>query len=27
MVRLLVKQGAEVKVVMTTAAKDFVSPP
>ncbi|WP_317235836.1 flavoprotein [Niabella hibiscisoli] len=27
LVRLLVKQGAEVKVVMTTAAKDFVSPP
>ncbi|MCH5598485.1 hypothetical protein MKP09_11480 [Niabella ginsengisoli] len=26
MVRLLVKQGAEVKVVMTAAAKDFVSP-
>ena len=25
-VRLLVKQGAEVKVVMTVAAKDFVSP-
>jgi phosphopantothenoylcysteine decarboxylase/phosphopantothenate--cysteine ligase len=26
LVRLLVKQGAEVKVVMTPAAKDFVSP-
>ncbi|WP_114791584.1 bifunctional phosphopantothenoylcysteine decarboxylase/phosphopantothenate--cysteine ligase CoaBC [Niabella yanshanensis] len=26
LVRLLVKQGAEVKVVMTAAAKDFVSP-
>lgn len=26
LVRLLVKQGAEVKVVMTTAAKNFVSP-
>ncbi len=26
LVRLLVKQGAEVKVMMTSAAKDFVSP-
>jgi phosphopantothenoylcysteine decarboxylase/phosphopantothenate--cysteine ligase len=26
LVRLLVKQGAEVKIVMTPAAKDFVSP-
>ncbi|WP_346238207.1 bifunctional phosphopantothenoylcysteine decarboxylase/phosphopantothenate--cysteine ligase CoaBC [Niabella insulamsoli] len=26
LVRLLIKQGAEVKVVMTEAAKDFVSP-
>ena len=26
LVRLLVKKGAEVKVVMTTAAKDFVTP-
>jgi phosphopantothenoylcysteine decarboxylase/phosphopantothenate--cysteine ligase len=26
LVRLLVKQGAEVKVIMTTAAKDFVTP-
>jgi phosphopantothenoylcysteine decarboxylase/phosphopantothenate--cysteine ligase len=26
LVRLLVKQGAEVKVIMTPAAKDFVSP-
>jgi len=26
LVRLLVKQGAEVKVIMTEAAKDFVSP-
>ncbi|MGL1334936.1 flavoprotein, partial [Vibrio parahaemolyticus] len=26
LVRLLVKAGAEVKVVMTTAAKEFVSP-
>ncbi len=26
LVRLLVKQGAEVKVVMTTASKDFVTP-
>lgn len=26
LVRLLIKQGAEVKVIMTTAAKDFVSP-
>lgn len=26
LVRLLVKQGAEVKVIMTDAAKDFVSP-
>jgi phosphopantothenoylcysteine decarboxylase / phosphopantothenate---cysteine ligase len=26
LVRLLVKQGADVKVVMTTAAKDFVTP-
>lgn len=26
LVRLLVKQGAEIKVVMTDAAKDFVSP-
>jgi phosphopantothenoylcysteine decarboxylase/phosphopantothenate--cysteine ligase len=26
LVRLLVKAGAEVKVVMTPAAKDFVSP-
>lgn len=26
LVRLLIKQGAEVKVVMTPAAKDFVSP-
>jgi phosphopantothenoylcysteine decarboxylase/phosphopantothenate--cysteine ligase len=26
LVRLLVKAGAEVKVIMTTAAKDFVSP-
>ena len=26
LVRLLVKQGAEVKVVMTIAAKDFVTP-
>ena len=25
-VRLLVKAGAEVKVIMTPAAKDFVSP-
>jgi len=26
LIRLLVKEGAEVKVVMTTAAKEFVSP-
>jgi len=26
LVRLLIKQGAEVKVIMTTAAKDFVTP-
>ena len=26
LVRLLVRQGAEVKVIMTTAAKDFVTP-
>ena len=26
LVRLLVKQGAEVKIIMTTAAKDFVTP-
>ena len=26
LVRLLVKQGAEVKVILTPAAKDFVSP-
>jgi phosphopantothenoylcysteine decarboxylase/phosphopantothenate--cysteine ligase len=26
LVRLLVKAGAEVKVIMTPAAKDFVSP-
>ncbi|MEY2916449.1 MAG: bifunctional phosphopantothenoylcysteine decarboxylase/phosphopantothenate--cysteine ligase CoaBC [Bacteroidota bacterium] len=26
LVRLLVKQGADVKVIMTTAAKDFVTP-
>jgi phosphopantothenoylcysteine decarboxylase/phosphopantothenate--cysteine ligase len=26
LIRLLVKEGAEVKVVMTTAAKDFVTP-
>ena len=26
LVRLLVKKGAEVKVIMTTAAKDFVTP-
>jgi phosphopantothenoylcysteine decarboxylase / phosphopantothenate---cysteine ligase len=26
LVRLLVKQGADVKVIMTTAAKDFVAP-
>ncbi len=26
LLRLLVKEGAEVKVVMTTAAKDFISP-
>jgi phosphopantothenoylcysteine decarboxylase/phosphopantothenate--cysteine ligase len=26
LVRLLVKQGAQVKVIMTTAAKDFVTP-
>lgn len=26
LVRLLIKQGAEVKVVMTTASKDFVTP-
>src|SRR5215471_4382337 len=26
LVRLLVKEGAEVKVIMTPAAKDFVSP-
>jgi len=26
LVRLLIKQGAEVKVIMTTAAKDFVAP-
>jgi phosphopantothenoylcysteine decarboxylase / phosphopantothenate---cysteine ligase len=26
LVRVLVKQGAEVKVIMTTAAKDFVTP-
>jgi phosphopantothenoylcysteine decarboxylase/phosphopantothenate--cysteine ligase len=26
LVRLLVKQGAEVKVIMTTAAKDFITP-
>ena len=26
LVRLLVKQGAEVKVVMTKAATDFISP-
>lgn len=25
-VRLLVKEGAEVKVIMTPAAKDFVTP-
>jgi phosphopantothenoylcysteine decarboxylase/phosphopantothenate--cysteine ligase len=25
--RLLVKAGAEVKIVMTPAARDFVSPP
>jgi len=26
LVRLLVKAGAEVKVIMTTAATDFISP-
>jgi phosphopantothenoylcysteine decarboxylase / phosphopantothenate---cysteine ligase len=26
LVRLLIKQGAEVKIIMTTAAKDFVTP-
>jgi phosphopantothenoylcysteine decarboxylase / phosphopantothenate---cysteine ligase len=26
LVRLLIKQGADVKIVMTTAAKDFVTP-
>ena len=26
LVRLLVKQGAKVKVIMTHAAKDFVTP-
>ena len=26
LVRLLVKQGAEVKIIMTAAAKDFVTP-
>jgi phosphopantothenoylcysteine decarboxylase/phosphopantothenate--cysteine ligase len=26
LLRLLVKQGAEVKVVMTVSAKEFVSP-
>lgn len=26
LVRLLIKEGAEVKVIMTSAAKDFISP-